>query len=149
MDDERKTTWQPEDSLLFAQVSCLCLGVGMLIWGLAPAIVQRLVTGHAPDWDVFFVDSVVLLLGVAFVGLQALVARAVRWAVWTAFAISAMLAAAGLALTTIVGMRLTSSFLVLLSGWNAFACWLAIGALARKATEQILRREVRPTRSYW
>ena len=72
------------------------------------------------------------MLGVAFVGMHVLVRRGVLWAVWAAFLLSAMLAAAGLALVTVTGTQLTSSSLLLLSGCTCFATWLAIATLSRR-----------------
>ena len=40
-----KSDWEPAHNILFAHMACLCLGVGMLLWGIAPALVERLVTG--------------------------------------------------------------------------------------------------------
>ena len=75
-----KSDWEPAHNILFAHMACLCLGVGMLLWGIAPALVERLVTGRVPHADRLLPDSLVLMLGVAFVGMHVLVRRGVLWA---------------------------------------------------------------------
>jgi len=129
MDIPRRIDWTPAHNVLFAQISCLCLGVGMVLWGVAPAFVQRLITHDPPSGTAILLNSLVFMLGGAFIGMHVLVRRGVRWAVWTAFSLSAFLAAAGLALTTVTGVGLSSSFLLLLSGCTCFATWLAIATL--------------------
>jgi len=125
-----RSDWEPAHSVLFAHVACLCLGVGMILWGLAPAVVAHLVTRRMPDPDALLVNSLVFMLGVAFLGMHVLVRRGVLWAAWAAFLLSALIAAAGLALLTVTGIRVTSSFLLLLSSCTCFATWLAIATLS-------------------
>ena len=128
-----KHRWDPKDSIVFAHAACLALGVGMVFWGIAPALVERLVTGRPADLSMFLFNSTAFALGGAFIGLHALVRRGRRWAVWTAFTLSALLSATGLILTIIVGAQLTSSFLLVLSGSTCFATWLAIGTPSEHA----------------
>lgn len=127
-----KCDWRPADNILFAHTSCLCLGIGMVIWSAAPLIVQRAVTGMPPSIDALFVNSLVFVLGLAFIGMHVLVRRGVLWAVWTAFLLSAMMAAAGIVLTALTGLQLQNSFMLFLSGWTCLATWLGIATLTRK-----------------
>jgi Mn2+/Fe2+ NRAMP family transporter len=130
-----KLDWKPDHSLLLAQTACLCLGTGIVLWGLAPAIVQRLLTGQPPSLATLLPAALALPLGGAFIGMCVLVRRRVRWATWTAFLLSALLAAIGLALTTLAGVRLTSSFVILLSAGTCLATWLALATLAQESSQ--------------
>jgi len=141
MTGPRHGNWTPEHNILFAHASCLCLGIGMLLWGLAPALVERLITDRAPSLHAFLLNSLVFVLGLAFIGMHVLVRRRIRWAVWAAFLVSATLAAAGLALTTASGFQLSSSFLLLLSMCTCFATWLAIATLTREAIRKLTQPE--------
>jgi hypothetical protein len=111
----------------------------MILWGFAPAIVERVVSGRTPSLDTFLVNSLLLALGSAFVGLSVLVRRRVRWALWAAFVLSALLTAAGLALITVKGIRLSSTFLPLISGGAGFAGWLAIATSPRRPLKSAIR----------
>lgn len=123
--------WQPQHSVLFGQTSCLCFGIGLIIWGLAPAVIERIVTGSTPPLHMLTVNSVVFGLGALFIGATVLIRRRVRWAAWIAFAIAVMLAGASAAFVFSGGSsHVVSSFLLLLSAETGFATWLAIGGLA-------------------
>ena len=113
--------------LLFAQAACLCLGLSMLLWGLAPAIVERALTGRVPGWDSFAIGGGTVFIGLTFIGLHHLIRQRVRWALWAAFV-------AALALTTLVvgvlmaeaGQR-PSLFLLVFAAGTTVTTWLAIG----------------------
>ncbi len=124
-----------KDSILLAHISCLFLGVGMIFWGMAPELVQRLVTGHAPTLDTLLFNSATFSLGMAFIGMHVLLRRGVLWAAWAAFLASAVLAAGGLALITVIGIQFVSLFLLLLSGCTCFSSWLAIATLTHHSRQ--------------
>lgn len=136
--------WKPEDSLVFAQASTLLMGLGLAIWSLAPAIVERIVTGQPPTASTLLMQRAVLLLGAAFLGLCVLIRKRIRWAVWTAFGLSALLVAIGVVLTLLSNFRPAGSFILLFSGFTCFACWLAIGAVASLAAQS---SDSRPSRA--
>lgn len=121
------------DSILFAHIACLLLGIGMVIWGAAPAVIHWLVTRQLPGVDVLMLHGTNLLLGLAFIGLHVLLRQRVRWAAWVTFLTSATLASTVLVLIRITGLHPASSFLLLASSATCFASWLAITALARLA----------------
>jgi hypothetical protein len=99
----------------------------MLLWGIAPAVVQRAITGRPPDIAAIPFNGLILFGGVVFVVVHLFVRRADRRAIWTAFLLSAILMGAGLALAIRGAACLTSSFLLLFSSCTCFATWLAIG----------------------
>ena len=131
--------------LLLAQLTCLLLGVGLLLWGMAPALVECIVSGKPQNWADLLANTTVLALGAAFVGLHVLMRRRVRWAAWVAFLLSASVVSVELALATADGMQLSNSFLLLLSGSTSFATWLAIGAFPR-AVDQAATQKTTPIR---
>jgi len=118
-------------TIALAATGCLCLGVGLLVWGLAPCLIQKLGSGRLPGLETIRLDALVFALGVAFVGLHTLVGQQVRWAVWTALLLSAVLSASGLAFTTLGGLRMTGLLLVLLSAWACVGTWLTLFSLPR------------------
>lgn len=136
MSSTAKPHWGPNDSILFAHVSCLLTGVGMVVWGVAPAVIHWLVTRHMPGFDILRLHITNLLFGLAFVGLHVLLRQRVRWAAWVTFLASAALASTVLVLIRLTGVQPASSFLLLASSCTCFASWLAIVALARLARPQ-------------
>lgn len=126
--DQQKKT---REALRSAQLTALFFGVGMLIWGLAPAIVQRLVTGRMPELQTFAVGSVTIAVGLAFVVLGVFMGRGVRWAVRVSFITSALLAMATMALTAMQGFAVATIYPLLLSACTAGTSWLALEAIRK------------------
>lgn len=137
MSADQKVLWEPNDSILFAAIACLCLGMAMALWGFAPALVARIVTGEAPPLTDTLLNNVGILLGFAMIGMHALIRQCVRWAIWTAFAISVLLLGSGLALVTLIGFRLESSCLLILAAATAISCWFSLESLAKARIKQI------------
>lgn len=111
-----------------AQVACLSFGVALLAWGLAPAIVQRVVSGYAPQLETFAVDSVTLLLGVGLIGLCVPVGRGRNWALWTTLAVGLGLLVAGGGYMAIGGEGPPSPFVLLLAGCTVGTSLLGLEA---------------------
>ena len=65
MDMRLKSDWQPGHSLIFAHMCCFCLGTAMLAWGIAPAVVERIISGEPPPFMVFAWGSITLLVGIS------------------------------------------------------------------------------------
>ena len=129
-------------AIVMAHVTCLFLGVGMLFWGIAPAVIQRLLTGQSPSVRLLLMNGTIFVLGVAFIGMHVLVRRRVVWAIWSAFTASAFLSAAGFAMVTISKVHVGSSFLLLLAACCCFTSWLAIAHVSRARTN--LKRQPSP-----
>ncbi len=121
--------WRPEHSLLLAQAACLSLGTGLVLWGLAPAVIERIVTGHTPPLAMLAMNALIFLLGSAFLLSSFMIHARRRWAAWFAFGLAVMLGGAGVAIILATGMRSSSSFLLLISAVTSFSTWLAIDAL--------------------
>lgn len=125
--------WRPEHAQLFAQVSCLCLGLALAAWGLAPAVMERILTGHAPSLEAIAVRSMTLLTGVAFIGLHVLIRHDVAWALWSACALSSLMLLATLLAVLLGESGAVSIFPLFLASCTAFSTWLARAATARKS----------------
>lgn len=124
----RLIDWQESHSILWAHVSCLCLGLGLITRGLLPIFAERIVAGVAPSGTALLVGSVAVMLGGAFCGLHVLIRRRVAWAALTGAALSGglMLAAAA---ATLVGESSPAAFILAgLCGAVACSTWLAVGA---------------------
>lgn len=126
---------------LFARLSALFLGVGMVVWSVTPALIERLVSAYTPSPSQIFSQLSVCVLGFAFIGLNVLIRRGVTWALWATCGITAVICAAGLALITVHGVRTISSCLLMLSGCACCASWLAIVARSRQAILESLKAE--------
>lgn len=127
----RPRAWTSENILFFSQVASLCLGIGLLLWALAPAMVLRAVTGDGINPFEMPVNFLTLTVGLIYIGLALLMQQRRRWAFCVAFLVSATIAAAAVA-TLVAGTGPGSiSFLVLLSGVTCFANWAALAALGR------------------
>ena len=124
-----------EQIVLYAQVANVCLGVGLLFWGIAPAIVSRLVTGDAPHWSELTANSVIMVLGMVWLSLFVLMRRDVLWAYWCSFILATLLCGASVAVVTMADSYVSSSFLMLLAATTCFSNWLALGTKARAGAE--------------
>jgi peptidoglycan/LPS O-acetylase OafA/YrhL len=134
MPSEDTPSTRLREALRLAWVSCLALGVGLLVWGLTPAVILRLVSRDPPPWQAFAMGSLTLLIGVTFVGLGTLIRHGVRWAVRVALCGSIFLLCGTLAILLVGGTREVPVFPTLLVVATTLASWLAI------ATEDALHR---------
>jgi zinc transporter ZupT len=124
-DDRNPGTWR------WAQITCLVLGMALLVWGLAPAVVARIVTREAPALTTFALGALTMLLGVSFLGLSVLISRRTIWALWAALGLSVALILGNLALAWLVCDSAPSVFPLLLAGATAGMSWLALDASRR------------------
>ena len=115
-------------TLRTAQISSVLFGVGLLTWGLAPAVVQRISTGHPPLLEMLAVRSLTLLLGVGLVVLGVLIGRGVGWALWVALLVSLGLLAGALSIAALWGATTPGLFPLLLALSTAATSGLALDA---------------------
>ncbi len=111
-----------------AQLTCLWFGLGLLIWGLAPAVVQRIVSGRTPPLETFAIGSLTCFMGLSFLGLCLLIGRRVVWALWTSLFVSLGLVLSIIGLVLLGGFGVASICPLLLSACTAGASWLALEA---------------------
>jgi hypothetical protein len=126
MPTEQTQDKKAREALRSAQISTLFFGLGMLVWGFAPAIIQRVVSGGAPPVQTFAVGSITILVGLVLLALVVPVGRARTWALKTALIISAIVLAGSLAMLALSGMALASIYPLLLSASTAGTTWLAM-----------------------
>jgi len=131
-------------ALRLAQVACMFLGTALLLWGLAPAIVQRVVSGRTPPSATFTMGAVTMVLGVGFLTLSVLISRALIWALWATVLLAFGLVFAAVTTALVNGTGLPSLAPLLLAGGTAVTSWLAIGTLK---SEQRAKRASRLTRA--
>jgi uncharacterized membrane protein len=123
---ELKAEQRQRQTRLGAQISCLFLGLGLLVWGIWPLVVLRLITGKPPGSELVAVTSFTMLIGFSFVGLSVLIRGGIDWALWTALTMSL-----GLLLTIIAAAighdgGTHYAFTMLLSTAVALTSWLAL-----------------------
>ncbi len=122
----------PSQRINLSQASCLCLGIALVMWGLAPVILDRVVTRDAPRGQALVVSSFTVLIGFVFIGLQLLIRRRIRWAMWTAFAGSLMLCT----LATVLAMAPLAVrpglFAIVLPGATTVTSWMALNEVRSK-----------------
>ena len=125
----------PAPYLTLAHTLCLCLGLGLLLWGLAPALVDRVLLGRQPQLQSLLLSSVTFLVGLSFIGLHRLIKRDVRWALWTAFGGALLLTTAAITVA-ILAPRQPSIFCLILAGGTTITSWMAlVGDRERKLPE--------------
>lgn len=122
--------WKPENILLYAHTASLCLGICLVFWALVPVMVDRILSREAPSTNVMLAGGFLMLIGVTLVASSMLIRWRLRTGIWVAFVLSALLAAVGVVIMTMSEMRLSNTFLCLLSAATCFACWLALDAHA-------------------
>ncbi|MGE0479457.1 MAG: hypothetical protein AB7Q17_03190 [Phycisphaerae bacterium] len=115
--------------VLYAHVSVLTLGISLLLWGVAPAFVERIVTQEPPNAMTLSVGGGSLVLGFAFVALHVFIRRRARVALWTAFLLSLVIVTAWLAAALLDYGTFLSVFVPVLAGITTFSTWLALVAL--------------------
>lgn len=135
---------QPLSRLTLAHIACLCLGVACICWGLAPAIVERVVTGQFPRPVTFASGSVTIVVGLLFLALHVYVRRGRRWAMWLTLAVS--VAIFGFSAPNVVaGGGISGSFLPIFAVCAAITNWLGLKVddLQRAEEEASWKREPR------
>lgn len=126
-----ETYWHPNDSVLWAQVSNLVFGISLLVWGVGPALMQRVIGSQSPTATHLLVECISLITGSVFVALYLLVRRRVRWAVWAAFVLALLMTVVGFT-GAVVTAQSASLFIPVLAAVAAFANWLGIDTLYRQ-----------------
>lgn len=134
MADRTRQAEPPSQRLTFAHTSCLCLGLALVLWGLAPAAIERVVTGRAPDCRYFVAGGTTLLAGLVFIGLHRLIRREVGWALWIAFVVASLLTVGASAISLAYSPRGMSVFPLIFAGWTTLTTWLALAERRRKGS---------------
>lgn len=129
--------WSSHERILFARASCLCFGISLLLWSLAPIVVTRVVSGETPDAFSLLLKGVTLLIAGAFIGFYSLIRDKMLWAIWAAFVLACIFLGAGLAASVANGFVASSSFVLFLSALTMVSTWLAIDAVTRERRELI------------
>lgn len=129
--------WSPNERILFARASCLCFGIALLLWSLAPIVVSRLVSGEPPNLNALLLNGTTLLIAGAFIGFYSLIRDRWLWAIWTAFILACVVMGAGLAASFASGFAASGSFILFLSAMTMVSNWLAIDAVTRERREMI------------
>lgn len=132
-----RSRWTPAERLLFARASCLCFGIGLLFWSLAPLIVTRMLRSDAPPVTDLLLNGATLLLAGLFISFYGLVREGSLWPIWSAFVASSIFLGAGLTISVMNGFAASSSFVLFLSAMTTLATWMAIDAVQRERREII------------
>lgn len=114
----------------WAQSTCMLFGVALLVSGLTPAVVQRLVSGETPPATALASSSVTLLVGGLYLVLGTVIARGIAWALWSVLSLSLVLAAGAAFMPLLTGDRL-SLFALLLPVATASTSLLALASRPR------------------
>jgi hypothetical protein len=120
-------------ALRLAQVSSVFLGIAMLLWGLAPAVVQRLVSGKAPPAAAFTVGDISLGLGVCFLLFSALMSRRVNWALWATMFLAAALVLGAIFAAVVHGTGVPALAPLLLAGATGATSWYALDVIRHES----------------
>ncbi|MFN0136115.1 MAG: hypothetical protein ACKVS9_08375 [Phycisphaerae bacterium] len=128
--------WTLKQRIDFAHTTTLCLGMGLLFLALAPLFITRVVADLEPDRSAWVANLAAMLLAATFLTLSVLIRHRRRWAVWTAFLVSTLMVACGIAVHVILGVHSGSSFVLVLSGLTCYGSWRAIDGLHRAEHEE-------------
>ncbi len=111
-----------------AQLACFAFGVALMLWGLSPLVVARVVTNDPVSLRLLATSVGPMLLGITFIGFCMLIMRGINWALWGAFWLALVLLAASTIAVLITRAAQTSVFAVVLAIATVTANWLAIAA---------------------
>jgi hypothetical protein len=139
----KSNRWPLEHRLLFGQATCLMVGVGIIAWGLAPAIMDRLITGQPPNEVTLSLNVACFIVALLYVGFHVLIKRRVRLAAWGAFALSALILATGVSLMVLNGLTFKAAFITFSAALACFASFVAIDAISNWSTEGPFARAVK------
>lgn len=138
--------WSSHERILFARASCLCFGIALLLWSLAPIVVARIVSGESPDSTALLFNGVTLLIAGAFIGFYSLIREKMLWAIWSAFVLACIFLGAGLAVSFSRGFIASGVFILFLSTLTMISTWLAIDVVTRERREMVAAVSGQPPR---
>lgn len=123
------------EAQILAQLCSLMLGLGMLLWGLAPVMIQRLAGRTPPELGMLALNSLTLFLGVIFLALTLLIRNGTVWALHVTAWIALLLLIAAVGLYAFGGGPMMSLFPTLLTTGAAVTSWYAL-AVRRVASQE-------------
>jgi hypothetical protein len=124
---------------ILAQASSLMLGLGMLLWGLAPVLIPRLAGRTPPQLETLAVNSFTLLLGVTFLVLSMFIRRGTIWALHVTAWLALLLLVVAVGMYAFGGGPVMSLFPTLLTTGAAVTAWYAL------ATRRLACQDQQPT----
>lgn len=123
-----------------ADISCLAFGLSLLAWGLAPAVIERVITDNPPQWQTLAVGGVTLMFAVGFLLLPWLNQGGARWPLWAAHILSVLMIIMIVLYAVFADVRL-SVFPVILAACTMATTWFAIRAASLEAAADAVLRE--------
>lgn len=131
-------------AIVYAHSACLCLGLGLIFLGIAPAAVERVVTRQAPELLVIAAGLTSVLVGMLFVTLHVFIRRGARWAVWAGFIAGLLLVLGWFVASMATSRGFMSLALPVLAGATTVATWVALKVSAASARRNAQAPTVRP-----
>lgn len=113
-------------AIVYAHSSCLCLGLALIALGLAPAVIERIVTHQAPDMIVFLAGAASICVGSLFVALHTFIRRGARWAAWAGFLTAMLLLLGWFAASRMMTQQMLLLVVPVLAGATTIATWIAL-----------------------
>lgn len=126
------TEVQRRESLMQAQICCGSLGGALALWGIAPAFVHRIATGHSPGPEIIISGGVGLAMGIFCFWLSMLIGKNNRQALWGAFGVALFLVTGNVMTWMLVGSQAVSIFVGVLAAGLALTSWYALHILDDK-----------------
>ncbi|MEW6197536.1 MAG: hypothetical protein AB1601_02560 [Planctomycetota bacterium] len=108
MSDDSNAVRKARQAQRSAQFACLAFGVSLLVWGLTPPVLQRVVGRDPAVLRTFAANSLTVLLGLTFIGLYLLIRRGRTWALWATVLTSLGLLTGGLCVSLLTGAATVS-----------------------------------------
>lgn len=123
------TEVQRRESLMQVQICCGSLGGALALWGIAPAFVHRMATGHPPGFEIIIMGGLGLSLGIFCFWLSMLIGQNNRQALWGAFGIALFLVTGNVMTWILVGSQAVSVFIGILAAGLALTAWYALNTM--------------------
>jgi hypothetical protein len=118
-----------------AQFATLFCGMAMMIWGAAPAILQRMISAQSASWSTWTTGSLTIFVGLCLLALGTMVGSGTRWALWTTLGITSVLLLGSISVA-FIGGQTPSMFAILMPGSAATTAWLALDTCRRRSAAE-------------
>lgn len=118
--------------IVMARLACSCLGAAMVIWGITPAVLDRILTGKFPSLQSFGAGVFAVTIGLGLLTLQAQFGKT-KWALSVVNVLALVMMFVSTTATIMFDSYRVALFPMVLASFATFSTWLAMTGPANDA----------------